>query len=595
VPRIFITAVVLALTATSDAGDAVTAWRASADVALSAADLTTRTGLVEHLAALDGRAHFGDSLAAFVALMDQAGDPADPFLVTHEDVLEDPDFQKAMRDHGPETAYAATVNRDGSFRLWHLSPAGRRLVRSAQFDLEKLLEPPKRQSRKKLLPLISPATELPEIFSAVPFPLRLPPTSRVVATAVHAEAGVVGITQDRRLLHWDQLPDKGPIQLSAQLPKGSVRFLTITAEKQAVAVIREDDAVGRCLTVVADLNLRTVDIKWIEPEPAGTNYACQGGMLYVIRFLTVTALLLDESKPVAALRLHPYRWTSGRCFAAPDDSGGNGRSHAVLNFDGGMLNLEPVATGSDFVEVVFEPTGGPFRGRLTMKVSRAIHGSDGKRLPIEAKYLHDVRFCDAHQRLTGRGVTADRKPVFHELDFRSANPSWRVCQPNPAPTSVLRWPVHWMPGRLRTRFDAIAVDQSGTICLRGGRKREQLGLVLTKQNGVLVLRPQNALISEARWKLFRPMDPSVSDQRWLSVASWPDGSVAFLDRRGLLHLRSSDGVLPEISLVLPANGQVSAWRPSGNVAGDIYYFDGNPTMSPTVVGKILDRFAAPLK
>jgi hypothetical protein len=596
VPRIYIAAVALALTATADADGDVTAWRAQGDASLSKADLSTRPGLTRHLAALGDRAHFGDSLAEFTALIARAGDTADPFFVTHEDVLEDPDFQKAMRDHGPETTYAAAVGRNGSFRLWHLSAAGRHLVRSAQFDLEKLLEPPKHQPRKKLPPLISPATELPEIFSATPFPLRLPPTSRVVATAVHAEAGVVGITQDRRLLHWDQLPDKGPLQLSAQLPKGSVQFLAITAEKQAVAVIREDDAVGRCLTVVADLNLQTVDIKWIEPQPTGTHYACHAGMLYIIEFLTVTALLLDESKPVAAMRQHPYRWTSGRCFAASDNSGGNGRSHAVLSFDGGaLLKLEPVATGSDFVEVVFEPNGGPFRDTLTMKVSGRIHGSDGKQLPIEVKYLHDVRFVDADQRLTGRGVTPDRKSVFYELDFRSANPSWRVCQPVPAPTSVLHWPIHWMPGRLRTRFDAIAVDQLGTIRLRGGRKSEQLGIVFSESQNAVVLQRTDAVVAEERWRPFRPMDPASPDQRWLSVASWPQGSEAFIDHRGMLHLRSSYGFFPEISLVLANNSPMAAWTSNGKLAGPAYYFDGNATIGPANVLGILELFSSLLK
>jgi hypothetical protein len=68
----------------------------------------------------------------------------------------------------------------------------------------------------------------------------------------------------------------------------------------------------------------------------------------------------------------------------------------------------------------------------------------------------------------------------------------------------------------------------------------------------------------------------------LRVAEWPNGSKAFLDSRGLLHLKSHDPKASEISLVLSDN-DVAGWTSGGIVCGPRFFFDYIPHSVPQVV------------
>src|SRR5262249_22058200 len=135
-------------------------------------DLTTRAGLTEHLAVLDPTPQPGASLAGFLAEARAAGGPVEAILITHADVLADPDFQAALHVLEDEHLHVATVDRDGAFDLLTLSATGRRLVRAAQLNLDKLLAEPKSPTAANPAPLIrETAPGLPAIFGSIPFPM----------------------------------------------------------------------------------------------------------------------------------------------------------------------------------------------------------------------------------------------------------------------------------------------------------------------------------------------------------------------------------------------------------------------------------------
>jgi hypothetical protein len=52
---------------------------------------------------------------------------------------------------------------------------------------------------------------------------------------------------------------------------------------------------------------------------------------------------------------------------------------------------------------------------------------------------------------------------------------------------------------------------------------------------------------------------------------WADGSTAVVDSRGLLHLRSADAGLPEITLLLVIGRPLAAWAADGTVCGPDYF------------------------
>lgn len=64
-------------------------------------------------------------------------------------------------------------------------------------------------------------------------------------------------------------------------------------------------------------------------------------------------------------------------------------------------------------------------------------------------------------------------------------------------------------------------------------------------------------------------NPQIRGQRLV----WPNGSEAIADRRGLLHLRSTNTTLAEITLVLAIGQPTAAWASDGYTCGN-YYFTG---------------------
>ncbi|WBO86874.1 hypothetical protein [Hymenobacter yonginensis] len=79
--------------------------------------------------------------------------------------------------------------------------------------------------------------------------------------------------------------------------------------------------------------------------------------------------------------------------------------------------------------------------------------------------------------------------------------------------------------------------------------------------------------------------------------AWPDGSGGLLDPRGLLHLRSADATVPEITLVLVLGQPTAAWAADGAVCGSPYFTGPNPARHLSVLEfdrQYLQRFIAHL-
>src|SRR5690606_1639180 len=125
VPRVFATAVGMALVAASQSNFPVAAYRADGPD-LVEADLASEAGLVAQLAALDYRVHPGQSLPQWEALLSNSA-ASDAVLITGEDVLDDAEFRQSLDQLSVDGCYLATVNRDGKFRLLRHSRAGNKV------------------------------------------------------------------------------------------------------------------------------------------------------------------------------------------------------------------------------------------------------------------------------------------------------------------------------------------------------------------------------------------------------------------------------------------------------------------------------------
>ena len=81
----------------------------------------------------------------------------------------------------------------------------------------------------------------------------------------------------------------------------------------------------------------------------------------------------------------------------------------------------------------------------------------------------------------------------------------------------------------------------------------------------------------------------------LEAAAWSDGSRAVLDSRGMLHLKSSDPAVPELTLVL-CDGALAGWCADGRWFGSAYFIAEHPaTRGAVIYEEILRPFLARLR
>jgi hypothetical protein len=131
------------------------------------------------------------------------------------------------------------------------------------------------------------------------------------------------------------------------------------------------------------------------------------------------------------------------------------------------------------------------------------------------------------------------------------------------------------------RFTRIAADPNGTLILiskKGVAWKIELQTISPTQ-GDFVMRSDPLFQGSGFMASFEPArhpNPGCT----LGVATWPEGSRAFIDSRGLLHLQSSDDSTPEVTLVLSQH-HISGWTSNNYWFGQVEYYSV-PTVAPTL-------------
>ena len=132
--------------------------------------------------------------------------------------------------------------------------------------------------------------------------------------------------------------------------------------------------------------------------------------------------------------------------------------------------------------------------------------------------------------------------------------------------------------------DKLTLVSKGQVCWQFAVKSKRLVMVESDQR-------KTARLSRG----FDPIKRSTSGYS-LSVAKWEDGSRAWIDSRGLLHLQSSDRQIPEATFVLAPTG-VAVWTSDGRTMGPSYYVENTSTTISAwqVIVRLLDSFVACLR
>ncbi len=591
VPRVYATAVALAIHAQSGSGSEARVFRA-VDSGLLPIDLGSRAGLVEQLAVLEPSAHPGAALGPLAALLGAAGGTADAVVITGEEVAADPDFRRQMTACGIDPIHLVTVARDGRLRLSARSRRGSRLIREAVLDVEKLLaeEPGGTAAGGKKPRLLD--RNLPAIFSADPFPLLLTvPDAFEHAWPVEG-VGVLSITLDGRLLLWDT-PGQGARQIADSLPRGKVLASDPTATAGMVLVVIGPSKRGRLHALLLDIPKRKATITALDVPRVGR------GTTATIHQGRVLVRLHRSTKEADLIEIDPR---SGRVLSTCKvPAGGRQIGRIVQNVvHGGTIALaagparyEPVPGDQVLLRealAVFDTAG--IDGETIVTREGAFRfGADRKRCAWAGRKvpLHDMvfkgasfdgrRFVVAGSALRGDDethVVQVPEGTFVSRPGNATLPSRDVWgDPRGA-----GFPAHIPPMSLA----AVGLAPGGQLAFlpAHGGPVTTLGFV----EGNLVIRP----MSVDRRRIRGGASGSKCLARGVGLRSirFADGTQAWIDSRGFVHLQSSVASLPEVTLLLlPSPHPLAGWLSDGRVFGPVCHHGGEPTDAAVIERDVL--------
>ena len=591
VPRVFAAAVALSLAATTERNIAVAAFRPRGDQ-VEPADLITRAGLIEQLAALETEAHPGAALEAFFAALGE--DPGDAVLVVTEETAADPDFRRALADLGPVSLYLATVSRDGRFELWSRGPRGSKRIREARLSLDDLLsEPP-----PAAVPLIDPALApgLPAIFSIRPFPLLLPHAcdpQRLCSLGAH---GILALTKDRRLMWW-MGPGQGAQQLLDDLPQRPLRWAGYDRGSDCARLVLggPGDSELTLLTVSLPGGQSTRTLLELSADQGHVVEVCgHNGAIFVIRRPCVDVFDSSTGRRVQILRQGTQHWQGGRFFLLHLQSGAE---WYALGFDGQVARLERIVSqrapcptvGERTVHLVgmFESEGSD--GPLGITLEGDVYSTSERKIRTVSQPLpRPVRLEAVSQ--DGRKVVISGRPAgeqmtrYREIDVEqgSAKPVFQVIRPTYVDADLQLKFIRQQNVRNRLSAIGVAIDDKGDPRLMLTARNGRLVIKLKSQHEMILQHlPVNGYALHAD-RPFEPMETTLRKGCRLHAAVWNDGSRAVLDSRGLLHLQSSDPAIAQLSLVL-TDGELAGWCSDGRMFGPRYFIGNHPATPPTEI------------
>jgi hypothetical protein len=582
VGRVFATATALALGATCHRREEFLAFRPSgADIA--AIDLTTREGLIGHLAALQTEPHPGLALRRFLDAARHDEQSSDAILVTHRDCLSDPHFRRLLPSDD-EPLYCATVDAEGRFQLLSRARGGWSVIREAVLNLEALLEPA--PSEVVVQPLLGPdrVRDLPAIFHADPFPLLLPGEYKSQRACEHPVHGVVALTDDRRLLQWKEWV-RGGRQVAIGQLHGHLDWIGIEDDGTVCLVLRHRGQ-SRLINVnLGDGGRSTVALGQSKDVP---RYVTQSaGALFVLWARSASAYdlrtgALLESQPVARTQPGSRYVLKGNWL------------HAVT-WDGARLRFEklrtPALPSRDVPLAAFDRQGsdGPFVITLQGQLVSCTTGKPVRlRDPIGTVHWVQEISRDGDQLLLGRNCSAPggQWQVERVLAHISANQVTRSTGQilDFGYSSALRFqkqaqPLHW---------NAVAIDSAGCLVLLNRRNR---CLRIAGLDGARSAELSDSVPEGLKFESFNRLPrPRPVPGLTLRVAEFPGGSRVYSDPRGLLHLKSGDPAVPEVTLAIFDQRSLAGWSSDGEVCGPAFFLPDESRSAPDGVMANLTRF-----
>ncbi|HEY1065546.1 MAG TPA: hypothetical protein VGE52_05540 [Pirellulales bacterium] len=584
-PRLFGTAAAMAL-ALQAGEDEVHAYRASG-ASVERFDLASREGLVSHLAALEPQPQPGAALPAFLEAAALAGGRLDAVVVTHPEAFADRGFQAALQASGAASVFVATVTREGEFTLWEWSGGNRRVLNQARLPIDGLFGEKKAAEVRRIVDQ-SLDPKLPIAVRTNPCPLL---------TARHllgghcvrlADARTAIASRDGRILIWSD-PARGAVQIGAV--NSPVRGLFALGPNRLLTVIGclQPLRLEAVLLNLDDGTSATHPLEF-EGEFRPREFFVYGGLLYVDAGRSIQIVDPNSGRHRQTL---PLRGDLDRCGGRycqatnpldQPDPPGESELFAVVH-DGQTARLEQVTSGwtRRWDVRVFDVVGadGPWvsNGPRMHNVEAAIKPGafdDPTGPPLDSRITHLAQ--DGRRMIYSVGSSRFRRVLrggrlisgLSSVD-RAGDPSadhlgmppelWVETSCNRCQSRVLR----------RRFYDIGSVGSDLVLFGRSPWRLTPAGGTVSARRPInpASVRMKRGFVSVHRL-------PGV--RYFLRVAEWKDGSRAYLDSRGMLHLLSSDASVPELSVAISGEGPPAVWSADGRRWGDAYFHPSGATI-----------------
>ncbi|HSI85165.1 MAG TPA: hypothetical protein VK970_15350 [Candidatus Methylacidiphilales bacterium] len=640
VSRVFAVAVALAWITRQASGKGIAMYRATAE-GVAAINLLQRKGLEDHLGVLETLTNAAGALPDFLQEAERLGNQGeekhvpDLLIISHPKALQDKEFLDALSAAAPEVAHLAAVDRDGRFTLERWTPHGRTLVTEAVISLDALFEtpPPIADSTRKTPPRLADPHEQrePEFLRIKPPPLLLP-LHGTVDTVLENERMSVALTTDGHFWTWIG-KQSGACEIMESKYRGKTiwaGWLSETPHAPAVSdptyfpYINAVDNLaktepGNALFVKhrappGTLTLCTVDrssapvsvrvAMLTNTDHPPTAVWLDNGVLYILIKQAVRLYDPVDAKEIGKLELPPeHRHVHGRYFRWRE-------LFYYSTWDGKRASLQilkvktPPNVDPSEICLVFDRPGKSGPWLLTSR-GQVVNTADNMTLQLGQFWNHEVDLDRQRVSTDGNSLLLrfrrDKHCSRYHLDRPQHNV--RVGMDAEAP-----WGVPEVPSwALRKRFSHIAPLPNGGLVLKSAKGQylhlETLGpdemqhiLFLreapgsTTQHGLSHLQTAE---QNAYSRTFKPYLYKEDVSFTLSVAEWEDGSRAFLDSRGLLHLQPARKDLAEVTLVLAE--RVAGWTSHGDMCGPRFFtgLDQPPKHDP--VWKSIQAFSKELR
>ena len=566
-PRVYSAAIALALTASAPVDSNVHCWRPM-DGKLERSYFVDQSGLTEHMGALDTDLHPGSVMDMWHEQLAMTKSNVEAFLILSRDAWEDSGFRNTLRGSKIAALTVAVVDRFGELEIVSYARNGCSTLKKCFLKLQEIQD----ETIREPVPLIV-SDRLPRIFRCNPFPLRLSfsnPTYHAVDRGL-----LLGKAHGNRLVLWDQA-NLGGVTLHAKLPGGPICWAGRDEDRRTLFVVWRNGT-GTVYTAMRfDLkDYALLEKSVLDFQSDSVQFSVDGSTLIVTdgKSQEIQAWSVGQGTLIDSVKLKQV----GLASLFQDHAGNWNAVHFNgLGFDEVPVSFKQEPRSDRLAFVMVAPKKD---GYIAITISGRLLHSNGRDTEIQYGSRESIVAHLAAAFGDNRWVSFGTKSSSHVVEVGDDGTPGECTSSTKMNSTQFHQRLVWGDATsgwvsqksYRNRFHRVAAYNGGLMLLRNERP-----LILINNDvapnwaeSKLVLR--EPLMHQAGFEYNKDLEREVGFR--LEFARRNQVEVV-LDARGLLHLRSLNRSLTELTLTIN-DGLVSGWTSDGRWFGSAYHCGTN--------------------